>query len=85
MQLRDGYSATTDVLACRCEMLGLDLNALENCDSKTFKNIEERCVRCELRTACDLDLRRDPNDPVWETYCPIAPRLVELTQAWPIQ
>jgi hypothetical protein len=29
-----------------------------------------------------LDLRRDPNHPIWETYCPNAATLIALTDPW---
>ena len=83
MQIRDSRSAAgEDLLGCRVEMLGLDLAAIESSDRKTFATIKRRCTRCDFRRACDVDLRRDPNNPVWETYCPNAATLVALTGAW---
>jgi hypothetical protein len=39
-----------------------------------------RCLGCGYREACAVDLERDPNNPVWETYCPNAGTLLELAQ-----
>lgn len=59
-----------DLLDCRMAMLGLDLSAVASRDAALFEAIMRRCADCEFRESCELDLKRDPNDPVWETYCP---------------
>ena len=33
-------------------------------------------VNCICREPCTVDLKRDPNNPVWETYCPNAGTLI---------
>ncbi len=82
MQIRDACSAfPDDLLACRMAILGLDLDALESQGGKTFERIKQRCANCNFHKSCELDLRRDPNDPVWETYCPITATLIALTEA----
>jgi hypothetical protein len=70
-----------DLLECRMEMLGLDRYALETTDRQTLEEIIRRCARCGVRDACTVDLKRDPNNPVWETYCPNAAALIGLTEA----
>ena len=69
-----------ELLDCRTEMLGLDLNGLEN-RLEILKDIKQRCARCASAQTCELDLRRDPNDPVWESYCPNTATLVALPEA----
>jgi len=69
-----------DLLDCRMAMLGLDLSAVESCDGAMFEAITRACAACKSRKSCELDLRRDPNDPVWETYCPNTARLVALPE-----
>ena len=82
MQIRDVRSSSRDdLLGCRLAMLGLD-GAIDNHDSEIFEIIKRRCMACDSRQACELDLRRDPNDPVWETYCPNTASLIALTEAW---
>ena len=71
----------SDLLECRMEMLGLDRYALETTDRQTLEDIIRRCARCGVRDACTVDLKRDPNNPVWETYCPNAAALIGLTEA----
>jgi len=83
MQIGNSTSAAADdLLGCRMAMLGLDLNAIESCGGQVFEAIKERCARCDCREACALDIRRDPDDPVWETYCPNTATLVALPEAW---
>jgi Family of unknown function (DUF6455) len=71
-----------ELLECRMAMLGLDLDATDVGDPATFDAIRQRCASCTCREDCALDLQRDPNSPVWETYCPNAAAFIELAQAW---
>jgi hypothetical protein len=70
--------AHDDLLDCRMAMLGLD--AIEDGDAATFDEIRRRCMSCEYRDACAVDLKRDPNNPVWESYCPNAGALIALAE-----
>jgi len=75
------FTSDNNLLACRAAMLGLDLEAIENYGAETYQTITRRCANCDFRRTCELDLKRDPNDPVWETYCPITATLIALTKA----
>ncbi len=70
-----------DLLDCRLAMLGLDRHVIKQGDSETFELIRRHCKKCGVREACAVDLKRDPNNPVWETYCPNAGVLNRLTEA----
>lgn len=71
MEARKAQPALNDeLLDCRVEMLGLDLDEIKNRSAEIFADIKRRCSKCQAGEACGLDLVRDPNDPVWETYCP---------------
>ena len=67
-----------ELLDCRLAMLGLNLDAT---NSDMFNKIVRRCTSCSYRVACAVDLKRDPNNPVWETYCPNSGALVALAEA----
>jgi len=70
----NGYD---ELLDCRMAMLGLGATEIGD----AFDEIRRRCVSCGYREACAVDLKRDPNNPVWETYCPNAVALLALTEA----
>jgi hypothetical protein len=83
MQSRNPCPTSRDgLLSCRMAMLGLDLGAIESSGGQVFETIKRRCTSCDFGEACELDLRRDPNDPVWETYCPNTATLIALPEAW---
>ncbi len=69
-----------DLLDCRMAMLGLDAVASDAGDR--LEEIRRRCASCGYREACAVDLKRDPNNPVWETYCPNSDALMALTKAY---
>jgi len=81
MRLPAEPAQESDLLDCRMLMLGLDRDVLALTDVHTLSEIMRRCVSCEHREACSVDLKRDPNNPVWETYCPNAGALIQLTAA----
>ncbi len=68
-----------ELLGSRMAMLGLDL--FESANNITLEEIMRRCADCGHREACAVDLKRDPNNPVWETYCPNAEALLGLAEA----
>ena len=83
MQIRNPNPTSSDeLLSCRMAMLGLDLSAIESCGGQVFETIKRRCTHCDVREVCAVDIRRDPNDPVWETYCPNTATLVALPESW---
>lgn len=70
----------------RLAMLGLNRHVIESGDGETFELIKRRCRTCGAPEACATDLKRDPNNPVWETYCPNAGVFNALLKArWLIQ
>ena len=66
-----------ELLDCRMAMLGLNLDAT---NGDTFNGIMRRCKSCGYREACTVDLKRDPNNPVWETYCPNTGAFIALAR-----
>jgi hypothetical protein len=51
-------------------MLGLDRHVIEFGDEETFELIKRRRRTFGTLGACAADLKHDPNNPVWESYCP---------------
>ena len=81
MHIVNARSASpSNLLGRRVAALGLDLGAIESCGREFFETIKRRCIRCDFRRACEEDLGRDPNNPVWESYCPNSAKLVALTR-----
>jgi len=70
-----------ELLDCRMAMLGLHLDATESGSGDTVNEIMRRCTSCGYREACAVDLKRDPNNPVWETYCPNLGAFIALAEA----
>jgi hypothetical protein len=69
MQIRNAtYDGQLDLLDCRATMLGLDVYAIQS--DKMFAKLRHRCFDCSFHEECAADLRRDPNDPAWQIYCP---------------
>ena len=67
-----------ELLDCRMAMFGLNLDAI---NGDTFSEVMRRCKSCSHREACAVDLKRDPNNPVWETYCPNTGAFIALAEA----
>ena len=73
-----------ELLGFRMAILGLDPYVIECGDRDTFDQIKRSCTSCDFREACMVDLKRDPNNPVWESYCLNSEGEVlnTLTAAW---
>jgi hypothetical protein len=67
-----------ELLDCRMAMLGLNLDTT---NGDTFSEVMRRCKSCGYRETCAVDLKRDPNNPVWETYCPNTGAFIALAEA----
>jgi hypothetical protein len=72
-----------ELLQCRMSIQGLDILAIERDYPEVFEKLKRRCVACRCRSACTVDLERDPHNRVWEGYCPnsrVLTALVTLTE-----
>ena len=65
-----------ELLECRIEMLGVQAIG----SGETLDELRRGCRSCGFREACSVDLRRDPNSPVRETYCPNASKFLQLAE-----
>ena len=79
MQIRNAtHDGQLDLLDCRTTILGFDVYGIES--DEMFVGLQRRCFDCSFQKDCAIDLRRDPNDPVWKTYCPNAETLEGLAE-----
>jgi len=71
----------TELLGRRLNALCIDLGAIEKSWGREWSDgIKRRCTRCGFTRACEEDLCRDPDSPVWESYCPNAVKLNALSR-----
>jgi hypothetical protein len=69
-QPADRVLADFGLAECRMAMLGVDPQEVRSADPDMYFDVVGECACCDMRRACTADLRRDPNSPVWESYCP---------------
>jgi hypothetical protein len=60
------------LLPLRMAALRLDPQDLAWTDGPLLRDMQQLCATCESHGRCRRDLARDPDDPVWEQYCPNA-------------
>ncbi len=78
---RSSAAASDYLPECRMEMLGLDPAAFGSADPDAFIDLLRECAACNAHELCAADLQRDPNDPVWESYCPNAAKMLVFARA----
>jgi hypothetical protein len=75
-----------ELLSCRTAMLGIDESVIKGGGTEVLLEVIRNCPDCGHRDICEADLKRDPNDPIWETYCPNAKALLELAaESWKVR
>ena len=70
------------LLERRMGALSLDPDELTHIEPVTVRELQHRCVRCEKRGQCALDLADEFADPgwlYWRDYCPNAATLMTLS------
>ena len=70
------------LLERRMEALSLNPDEVTHMEPLTVRELQRRCVRCEKRGQCALDLADEFADPGWQywrDYCPNAARLSMLS------
>jgi hypothetical protein len=84
-QLRWVSSYTPDpisLLERRMEALSLNPDEVAHIEPATVQKLRNRCVKCERRELCALDLADEFADPGWQSwrdYCPNAATLSMLS------
>jgi hypothetical protein len=74
------YAERAQLLPRRMAALDLDRDKLARAEAATVRELVERCTACESPEQCEWDLRQDPADPAWQTYCPNALALMALAR-----
>ncbi len=70
------------LLERRMEALSLDPDEVTHLEPLMVRELRHRCVKCEKRGQCALDLADETADPGWQywrDYCPNAATLVTLS------
>ena len=70
------------LLERRMEALSLNPDEVAHIEPLTVRELQQRCVRCEKRGQCALDLAdkfADPGWQYWRDYCPNAATLSMLS------
>jgi hypothetical protein len=70
-----------DLLPQRMAVLGLDAAEVSRSDPMLMRDLQRLCALCDSKGRCMRDLANDPNDPIWEQYCPNEATL-SGAQAW---
>jgi len=73
-------SQSADLLLERMAALDLDQTEVAKIEPHVFRDLQRVCTMCESQGRCQRDLSRNPNDPVWKSYCPNAATLTELNE-----
>jgi len=59
-----------DLLERRLMALGLSSAELAKSAPAELRDMERLCTLCQSKGRCARDLTTDPDDPVWQRYCP---------------
>lgn len=63
-------TAGRNLLERRAHQCGIDLEHLSRSDSAVARDLARCCGVCLSKSRCARDLRADPENEVWRTYCP---------------
>ncbi len=66
------------LLSERLTALHLQPDAIATNAPALMQDMQRLCSLCSEHGRCRRDLKRDPNDPVWKSYCPNEPTLDAL-------
>jgi Family of unknown function (DUF6455) len=79
------FTERAQLLPRRLAVLDLDADKLACGKPSTVRELVERCTTCESPEQCAWDLREDPANPAWQSYCPNAARLMALAKETSLQ
>lgn len=67
-----------ELLERRLEALGLSADELAHTSPAELRDMERLCTTCRSKGRCAHDLVADPDNPVWQGYCPNKDTLASL-------
>ncbi|MGA7323414.1 MAG: hypothetical protein WBX25_02735, partial [Rhodomicrobium sp.] len=62
----------------RMDAIGVSKDDVEKAANGVLRDLERTCACCNEKGVCEKDLRKHPQDPVWQSYCPNAFTLLDL-------
>jgi len=81
----DGCTDAADLLLHRMSALGLAPTAMARTEPEILRDLKRRCVRCDCRELCRMDLFRSEADRSWVEYCANSVLLNALTEVWSLR
>lgn len=58
------------LLESRAHYCGVDLGILNETHPEVARDLARCCSLCPSKSRCARDLRKDPGNEVWQSYCP---------------
>jgi hypothetical protein len=65
----------------RMQALGLSRTEIEHSATDVLRDLQRTCACCNEKSRCERDLRKRPDDQIWNDYCPNAVTLDTLAKA----
>jgi hypothetical protein len=72
------WPSAADLLRQRMAHLDLDASEVTQTQPLVMRDLQRSCTVCQSKRKCMRDLSRDPDNPVWQDYCPNAMTLTAL-------
>jgi hypothetical protein len=70
-----------DLLPRRMQAIGLEFEAVGREEPIVVQDMQRLCAQCSRKGRCEHDLRANPADPSWESYCPNSTTLRALQRS----
>lgn len=70
-----------DQLPRRMQAIGLEFEAVGREEPIVVRDMQRLCAQCSRKGRCEHDLRANPADPSWESYCPNSTTLRALQRS----
>src|SRR5262249_3541537 len=64
----------------RMQALGVSKADVDHAAHGVLQDLQRTCIYCGEKGVCEKDLAKQPDDPVWKSYCPNAVTLETLAK-----